>query len=385
MRIGIVGAGHAGVEAARHISENGGEVVLYSDEPCLPYIRPKVVLLAFGRADLDAIALRPRSWYVERKIDLRLECPVTQIDVHAKTVIAQGRQERFDSLILASGAGPVLLPFVSQFPEDVFPLWRAKDSLAIRTRLATVRHLAIVGGGISGLEAAVYGRERGLEVTVVEKAPHLMPQQFGPTAAGVLARRMAGLGVHVDVGRFVADVARADRRLRLRLDDGKEIHSDLVLTTVGAVRNVAVFSQAGLKTGRGVLVDECQRTSEPGVFACGDIAERANVRIGSILLAAEQGKGAAANAVAHLSGRPAEPVADHLVPLSFKHTSIEFHAAGATVGQGFVEKPLPGDGESAYRSVVLEGDVLRGVQMIGSREGFRQLADSLGRPYHGAP
>jgi len=385
MRIGIVGAGHAGVEAARYISDNGGEVVLYSDEACLPYIRPRVVQLAFGRVDLDAIALRPKSWYIERKIDLRLECPVTQIDVHAKTVTARCRRARFDALILASGAGPVLLPFVRQFPEDVFPLWRAKDSLAIQNRLASVRHLTVVGGGISGLEAAVYGRERGLEVAVVEKAPYLMSQQFGPIAAGVLSRRMADLGVHVDVGRFVADVAKADGRLRLRLDDGTGITSDLVLTTVGAVRDVAVFSQAGLKTGRGVLVDECQRTSEPGVFACGDIAERENVRIGSILLAAEQGKGAAANAVAYLSGRPAEPVADHEVPLSFKHASIEFHAVGAPGGQGLVEKALSVEGESAFRSVVLEGDVLRGVQMIGSREGFRQLAESLGRPHHGAP
>ncbi len=90
MRIGIVGAGHAGVEAARHISDNGGEVVLYSDESFLPYIRPRVVLLAFGRADLDAMTMRPQRWYAEHKIDLRLDCPVTQIDVHDKIVTAQG-------------------------------------------------------------------------------------------------------------------------------------------------------------------------------------------------------------------------------------------------------------------------------------------------------
>jgi len=383
MRIGIVGAGHAGVEAARHISDNGGEVVLYSDESCLPYIRPKVVLLAFGRADLDAIAMRPRPWYAEHKIDLRLDCPVTQIDVHARTVTAQGRQEKFDALILATGAGPILLPFVSQFPEDVIPIWRAKDSLAIQKRLDKVRHLTILGGGISGLEAAVYSREQGLDVTVVEKATHLMAQQFGPAAAGVLAQRLAGLGVDVRVGRFVTDIAKIDGRLRLRFDDGEQIHSDLALTTVGAIRNVAVFSRAGLRTERGVLVDECQRTSEPGIFACGDIAERPNVRTGSVLLAAEQGKAGAANAMAALTGRPLEPIPDRKVPLSFKHTSIEFHAIGTPVGQGLAEKPLSNVGESVYRSVVLEGDVLRGVQMIGSRDGFRQLADSLGLSYYG--
>jgi hypothetical protein len=77
------------------------------------------------------------------------------------------------------------------------------------------------------------------------------------------------------------------------------------------------------------------------------------------------------------------PVADRKVPLSFKHAGIEFHAIGVPRGQGLAEKLLLDGGESAYRSVVLEGGVLRGVQMIGSREGFRQLADSLGWSYQG--
>ncbi|MGE5293922.1 MAG: NAD(P)/FAD-dependent oxidoreductase [Solirubrobacterales bacterium] len=381
MRIGIVGAGHAGVEAARYISENGGEVVLYSDEPFLPYIRPRVVLLAFGRTDLDAIALRPQQWYDEHKIDLRLNCPVTEIDVHAKTVAAQGRQEKFDALILAAGAGPILLPIVSQFPKDIIPIWRAQDSLCIQKRLGDVRHLTIIGGGISGLEAAVYGREQGLDVMVVEKASWLMMQQFGSAAAGVLARRLANLGVRVKAGRFVTDVAKTDARLSLRLDDGEQIQSDLVLTTVGAARNVSLFAKAGLRTQRGVLVDQYQQTSVPGVFACGDIAERPNVRTGSILLAAEQGKGAAVNALATLAGRPLEPVPDRKVPLSFKHPSIEFHAVGTPPIQGFAEKLLSDGEESIYRSVVLDGEILRGVQMIGSREGFRELANSLDQPY----
>lgn len=381
MRIGIVGAGHAGVEAAKYVSENGGEVVLYSDEPYLPYIRPRVVLLAFGRADLDAIAMRPQRWYDEHKIDLRLACPVAEIDVHAKTVTARGRPEKFDALILASGAGPILLPFVSQFPEDVIPIWRACDSLRIQKRLASLRHLTVLGGGISGLEAAVYCRDQGLDVTVVEKAPYLMSLQFGPAGAGVLARRLANLGVQVRGGRFATDIAKIDGRLRLRLDDGGQILSDLVLTTVGAVRNVTLFAQAGLKTGRGVLVDEYQQTSEPGVFACGDIAERPNVRTGSILLAAEQGKGAAANAMAALSGRPMAPIPNHQVPLSFKHPHIEFHAIGAPATREFAEKPLSNGEELIYRAVILEGEILRGVQMIGSREGFRQLADSVGHLY----
>ncbi len=381
MRIGIIGAGHAGVEAAKTITDKGGEVVLYSDEAVLPYIRPRVVLLAFGRVQLDGIAIRPQRWYSDRKIDLRLGCPVTQIDARTKTVTAKGKREKFDALILATGAGPLLLPFVEKLLEDVIPIWRAKDSLAIRQRLGNVRRLTILGGGISGLEAAVYSRGADIEVTVIEKSPHVMSLQFGSAAGEVLAKCLRDRGVDLRTGRFVTDISKSGGKLKVTLDDAKEIRSDLVLTTVGAVCNTAMFAQAGLRTDKGVIVDECQRTSEPCVFACGDISQRDQIRTASIVRAAEQGRGAAINAMATLAGGALEPVADHPIPLSFKHDPIEFHAAGVPSGPGLEERILSDDGLGIYRSVVLEGDILRGVQMVGSREGFRQLADSLGRPY----
>ncbi|MEN6425317.1 MAG: FAD-dependent oxidoreductase [Phycisphaerales bacterium] len=383
MRIGIIGAGHAGVEAARHISESGGEVVLYSDESFYPYVRPRVVLLAFGRVDIDAITIRPERWYSDHKIDLRLECPVTHIDARGKVVTARGQQDKFDALILATGAGPFLLPFVQRLPEDVIPIWRAKDSLAFRRRLGDVRHLTILGGGISGLEAAAYSREVGIEVAVVEKAPYVMATQFGPVAAGVLAGHLRNQGVDLRTGRFVTAVSKSDGRVKVTLDNGDELQSDLALTTVGAVRNTAVFSQAGLRTDKGIIVDEYQRTSEPGVYACGDIAQRNHIRTASIVLAAEQGRGAAFNAMATLTGGPLEPVADRAIPLSFKHDRVEFHSAGVPAGPGLQERVLSDDGQRVYRSVVLEGDIVRGVQMVGSREGFRRLADSLGQSYPG--
>jgi NADPH-dependent 2,4-dienoyl-CoA reductase/sulfur reductase-like enzyme len=89
MRIGIIGAGHASVEAARQLSDSDAETVLYSDESILPYFRPRVVLLAFDRVSLDEIQMRPERWYDDRGIDLRLKCPVTRIDPERKTVTAR--------------------------------------------------------------------------------------------------------------------------------------------------------------------------------------------------------------------------------------------------------------------------------------------------------
>ena len=123
MRIGVIGAGHAGVEAAWRASQLGAQVVLFSGESVLPYFRPRVVALAFGQVELDGMYLRPEPWYREHGIDLRLDAEAIHLDAHAKAVTAGGREEIFDALVLATGAAPALLAFVREFPRDVIPLW----------------------------------------------------------------------------------------------------------------------------------------------------------------------------------------------------------------------------------------------------------------------
>jgi NAD(P)H-nitrite reductase large subunit len=374
MRIGIVGAGHAGVEAARQAAGLGAQVVLFSDESVLPYVRPRVVALAFGRVELDGITLRPQEWYAQHGIDLRLNSRAVQIDVHAKAVNADGQEEVFDALILATGASPALLAFTQEFPAEVIPIWGVKESLAIRERLRDAPTLVILGGGISGIESALYAREAGLEVTIVEKQGHLMPVQFGTPAAAVLAYRLRQKGIRSLPGRYAMMVSRRDGRLHVTLDDAGEIPCDLILTTVGTVNRLELFRQAGLRTDRGLVVDEHMQTSAPGVFACGDIAQRDGLRTATVVRANQHGRGAAENAVAFLRDRPLTYVPEPVASLSFKHADAEFHAIGPPAGEGFEEKVLSEGGESVYRSVLLQDGVLRGVQMVGSHEGFRRRA-----------
>jgi len=109
MRIGVVGVGHAGVEAAWRASQHGAQVVLFSGESVLPYFRPRVVALAFGQVELDGIYLRPEAWYREQGIDLRLDSGAIDLDAREKVVAAGGREELFDVLVLATGASPAWL------------------------------------------------------------------------------------------------------------------------------------------------------------------------------------------------------------------------------------------------------------------------------------
>ncbi|MCU0916555.1 MAG: FAD-dependent oxidoreductase [Planctomycetes bacterium] len=393
MRIGVVGAGHAGVEAAGQARRRGAEVVLYSGETVLPYFRPRVVALAFGQVQLDSIYLRTQDWYREHGIDLRLNSPAVHIDTCARTVVAGGHEERFDALILATGASPALLAFARDLPRDVIPLWGVSQSLVIRERLAGTRHLVILGGGISGVEAAVYGREAGLNVTLVEKMDRLMPLQLGPRAAAVLAHRLQNMGINVITSRYAETISKAEGRLQVILNDAGTLTGELVLTTVGAVRTLQLFAQAGLRTGRGIIVDAYQQTSVPGVFACGDIAQRDHLRTGTVLSAIETGRGAADNAVAFAQSRPLMHVPAPIAPLRFKHNDLEIQAVGPATGDGLEERVLPSEGGIIYRCVLLENDhpaagpgqTLVGVQMVGSHDDFRHLADGLGKPWQAIP
>jgi len=384
MRIGVIGAGHAGVEAARRASELGAQVVLFSSESVLPYFRPKVVALAFGQVDLHGIYLRPEPWYREQGIDLRLNCEVIHLEARSKAVTAGGSEERFDALIIATGAAPSPLAVGQELPDDVIALWGVRESLTIRDRLARTRDLLVLGGGISGVESALYARDAGLDVTVVEKMGRVIPQQLGWSAAGVLTHRLRRAGVNVVTGRHAVTVSKQGDRLHVALDDGRELICDLVLTTVGATRKLTLFEQAGLKTDRGVVVDEQLQTSVPGIFACGDIAQRGNTPTTTVIRAHAQGRGAGENALAFTQGRELASIPEPISPLLFRHKDVEVQSVGPAAGDGLAEKVLTNDGETVYRSVLLDNGKLCGVQMIGSRDGFRQLLDSLNQPWQEA-
>lgn len=124
-------------------------------------------------------------------------------------------------------------------------------------------------------------------------------------------------------------------------------------------------------------------TSAPGIFACGDITQRDHLRTATVLRAHQHGRSAADNALAFLQGWPLTYVPEPVSPLSFKHANVELHSVGQPAGDDPKERILSDDGNHVYRSILLEDGSLRGVQMIGSHEGFRPLADSLGQTWQG--
>lgn len=380
MDIAIIGAGHAGVEAARVAAEAGARVTLYGDEGVLPYYRPRLVALAFGELRLENMFQHPAAWFAERQIALRCDAPVTALDPAGLRVTAGGIPEAFDALILANGAVPLLPAFAAVAPEAVLPLWTARQADGIHARVRAGARVVVLGGGILGLEAALRAVAAGLRVHLVERMPHLMPAQFGPRASRVLRRRLEAKGIGLSLGRTLTGVARGADGLRLVLDDGAGLEADLILVSMGARPGLALAQAAGLTTDRGVAVDRQLRTSAPRVFAAGDVAQCAGLTRCSVREALAQGRVAGANAVALLAGRPLQAYRPETLPLAFKNGDFELYALGQPGGDGHEEDVLDGSTELVLRSLVKRNNVTVGVQMIGTREGFDALAAQVPAP-----
>ena len=383
MHIGIIGAGHAGVEAARVAREAGAEVTLFSAEKVLPYYRPRLVAVAFGYAEQSAILLRPADWYAAQGIKLRLNAPVEALNLTTRTVEAGGVAQTFDGLVLATGAQPVLLPFARDGGPAVWPLWNAEHAQQIRARVRAGGRIVVVGGGILGIEAALRALDAGMGVTIVELMDRLMPAQFGARASAVLLRRLQDRRVRVILGHGVKTVSADPATIRLTLDDGHTLDAELCLVSIGSRPDTSLATLAGLETERGITTDHYLQTRMAGCFAAGDAIQIEGLTRCSMKEATTQGKVAAANLVAFLQGRSLQFYQAETSPLSFRAKDFEIYSIGHPGGVGYENHLLEGSTESVIRTLVMKDGVALGVQMIGSREGFDEYAAAVKRGHAG--
>jgi nitrite reductase (NADH) large subunit len=377
MQLGIIGAGHAGVEAAVAARAAGVEVTLFSNEATPPYFRPRLVAVAMGQATPDEILMHPAEWYAERGIALRRGAPVEAVDATALSVSAGGVTTRHDALVLACGATPLRPTFPGETPDmPLATLWSLEQALAIARRVRAGGRLAVIGGGILGLECALRAAARGMRATVIEKQPRLLPLLLGAEASALLQSQVAAKGVDFQIGRAVAAVEGAADGVTLRLDDGAALAAELVLVCIGARPNLSLARQAGLAVERGVLADAALQ-ARPGFFVAGDVCQvGTRPARGAAREAAAQGRAAGGNAAAWLTGKALTPFVFETAPAGLRYGGVEIWSAGCVTGEGAETRRLEGAG---YRAVTRRAGVLVGVQMVGTREGFDDLVGRLGK------
>ncbi|MDT5012632.1 MAG: 3-phenylpropionate/trans-cinnamate dioxygenase ferredoxin reductase component [Mycobacterium sp.] len=274
----IVGGGLAAAKAAEAMRANdfGGNIVVIGNEDHLPYERPPLSkeFLADKKA-LDDFTVHDSDWYRDCNVEWRPGTEVTAIDRPAHTVVlANGDTVAYDKLLLATGSRPRRPRIPGADAAGVHYLRTYDDAADLKSALRGGSSLAVVGAGWIGLEVAAGARGNDVDVTVVETARLPLLAALGAEAAEVFADLHRAHGVDLRLESNVAEITtESGAATGLRLADGSTLPADAVLVAVGATPNIELAEQAGLKTGYGgVLVDAALRTSDPDIFAVGDIA-----------------------------------------------------------------------------------------------------------------
>jgi 3-phenylpropionate/trans-cinnamate dioxygenase ferredoxin reductase component len=276
----LVGAGLAGATAAAALRAEGfaGRIVLLGAEPHAPYDRPPLskAYLA-GAADRASVFLQPESWYADQGIELRTATRVTAVDRRASAVVlGDGTRLRYDKLLLATGSVPRRLAVPGAELVDVRYLRSIDDSERLRADLSPGARVAVIGAGWIGLEVAAAARGAGADVVVVEQSELPLLRVLGPEVAGVFADLHREHGVDLRFGRTLtglrpAGPGRATPATVLR-GDGTEIEADVVLAGIGVTPDTRLADAAGLAVDDGIRVSSQLRTSDPDIFAAGDVA-----------------------------------------------------------------------------------------------------------------
>ena len=276
-QIVVVGGGLAGAKAVETLRGKGyaGSLTLVGDEVHLPYERPPLSkgYLA-GTSPFEKAVVHPEQWYRDNAVDLRLAVKGIAIDRGAHEVtLTDGATLPYSKLLLATGALPRHIDLPGADAEGVLYLRNREDSDAIRAAFGPGKRLAIIGAGWIGLEVAAAARQAGTEVVVVEVAELPLLNVLGPDLAQVFADLHRSHDVDLRLGTTTAEITVSDGvATGLRLGDDSQVSAVAVVVGVGVVPNIALASAAGLDIDNGVLVDASLRTSDPDIYAVGDVA-----------------------------------------------------------------------------------------------------------------
>lgn len=373
MKIVIVGNGLAGTLAAKTVRELDQEagIEIFGEEKYAYYPRPNLIEFLAGRLPYEKLFAFPEIWNTRQRIGLHFGERVAKIRPDERTVeTGTGGIFPYDALLLASGARAAVPPLKGSGLKGVFVLRTLDDALAILDHLRTHAHVAVLGGGLLGLEIARAIRGRGAEVSVVEFFDRLLPRQLDPAAAGILKRQIEKTGISVRLGAVTREILGAAEVRGIRFESGDEVEADLVVMATGVKPELVLAKDAGLSIDRGIVVDDHLRTSRPEIFAAGDVAEHQGRVYGIIPASFEQARAAAHN----MLGMDM-PYSGTVPSNTLKVAGLYVTSAGEVNpearGYEVLVRSVPEDG--LYKKIVLKEGRLVGAIWMGTKKGVSEV------------
>ncbi|HWP24755.1 MAG TPA: FAD-dependent oxidoreductase [Xanthobacteraceae bacterium] len=299
----VIGGGPAGVWAAIEAKRRDGavQVTLLTEEACEPYEKPplsKAVLL--DKAKPEDAPIAGKGGLAGHGVVRKANTKCRAIDRVGRRVITEDGSLPYDSLVIATGARLRELPLLPRGAPRVHYLRTDVDARALKADLERSRSLIVIGAGLIGLEVAASATELGIKTTVIEVAPRIMARVCdAATGAHILAQH-ARRGADIRLNTSVVAASEINGQIALTTSGGDTLRADLVLVGAGVMPDDALAAEAGLKVQDGIVVDEQCRTSDPAIFAAGDVTRfpgpRGPVRLENWRHAQDQGAVAGRNA-----------------------------------------------------------------------------------------
>src|SRR5579863_9725631 len=352
------------------------DITIFGDETHVNYNRILLSLVLAGEKSAEEIVINDIDWYQTHDIRARLGVKIASIDRDKKVVIDEnGGMTEYDKLILATGSSAFIPPIPGVDKKNVHVFRTLDDTRALLEKAQPGLKVAVIGGGLLGLEAARGLQVRGCEVTVVHLMETLMERQLDATAGEYLKRKIESLGIRVMLPQQTAALFGNGRVDGLCFASGEELEADLVVIAAGIRPNTELARKAGLEVRRGIVVNDFMETSDPSIFTVGECTEHRGQTFGLVAPLFEQGRVLASTITGNrgLAFTGAAPVA------KLKIMGVDIFSAGsideAEPGLEIVRYEDPSLG--AYKKLLLKNNRLHGMILVGDVEDERRYVDWL--------
>lgn len=361
----IIGNGMAAaklVEELSRVALGRYAIAVVGEEPRLAYNRVLLSSVLAGAAHARDIELHPAHWWRDRGVTLRYGCKASAVDMAAREVLlADGKRIAFSKLVFATGSQATRLPLQGADLDGVHVFRDCADVDALSELARAKKKVAVIGGGLLGLEAA-YGLARGgAEVTLIHVMDRLMERQLDAQGAALLKELVEAKDIRVLLDAHTVEILGETRVSGLTLADGRSLDADAVIFAVGVRPNIDLARAAGVLTERGILVDDGLTTNIAGVHALGECAQHRSVCYGLVEPAYEQARALAAI----LGGREARYTGS-LVATNLKVSGVGVFSAGDFLGGPGAEIISYSDPRAGiYRKLVVEAGRLVGAALVG--------------------
>ncbi|GAA4942166.1 assimilatory nitrate reductase electron transfer subunit [Nonomuraea thailandensis] len=373
MRLVVVGNGMAGSRLVSEVRTRDPhmKITVFGAETRHPYNRVLLSNVLAGSSRPEQVRLLDPAWYDSHHVEAAFGDAVAHIDRDTRHVVTEGgRREPYDLLVLATGSDAIVPPIPGV--ERAIPFRTLDDCERILASARSAGRAVVIGGGLLGIEAARGLAGRGLPVTLLHLAGHLMERQLDVEAGEVLGETLHGLGVDIRTGVSASGVEEHG----VRLDDGELVEGDLVVLACGVRPVTGLAAEAGLEVRRGVVVDDELRTDDPSVFAIGECAEHDGTVYGLVAPAWEQ----ASVAADVITGGKALYRGSRLVT-RLKAKSVELAAMGETqLGEEHAEVVrFSHRARGTYRKLVIRDGRLVGAILLGESDAVGTLTQLFDR------